>query len=297
MWCLPIRLLFIQVAFCSGLLATTGRAATAKPSIAVFSLEADLGVATGLAKLLSDQVTLTVRKSEAFSRVVSAREIDALIGFERQKQLVACDSQSCMAEVAGSLGVDFILVGSVARVGKSYVLNMKVLDVRRAVQTAAVFERQDGESEEVLLDRTYPAVRQLLTEAGFAHTMPVTPAKDGAYGSGAGEPGTTASPARWPLPVAGTGGAVAVVGGLALLAGMATTLLTSAALLIYPKTSAFRFQFFPWENPAVGQTRLVFTLALLPLGVVVGSAGLLLALAGGLMAVAGLGAFVALGRE
>src|SRR5690242_5299342 len=61
--------------------------------------------------------------------VVTGREMAALMGLERQRQLVGCaaDSNNCLAELANALGVDGLLVGDVARLGSRFQLSVKVL--------------------------------------------------------------------------------------------------------------------------------------------------------------------------
>jgi len=62
-------------------------------------------------------------------RVITAREMQALLGLERQKELVGCTTEgsSCLAELGAALGVDGILLGDLAVVGKRYELTAKVV--------------------------------------------------------------------------------------------------------------------------------------------------------------------------
>jgi len=89
--------------------------AGAAPSLAVMSLESKAGVSPDIAALLSGHLADRMRGSGRFSRVITNQEIDAMLGLEKQKQLMQCDSQSCMAELAGALGVDFVTSGQVGK--------------------------------------------------------------------------------------------------------------------------------------------------------------------------------------
>jgi hypothetical protein len=62
-------------------------------------------------------------------RVTTPKDMAALLGIEKQKQLLGCSDQSssCMAELAGALGADGLITGQVAKVGKRFQLNLKVL--------------------------------------------------------------------------------------------------------------------------------------------------------------------------
>jgi hypothetical protein len=64
--------------------------------------------------------------------VVSSRDLATLLGFERQKQLLGCNEESCLAELAGALGVDALLKGDIGKLGEGYALTLKVLNAHNA---------------------------------------------------------------------------------------------------------------------------------------------------------------------
>jgi TolB-like protein len=60
--------------------------------------------------------------------VTTNSQLVALIGFERQKQLLGCtDATGCMTELANALGVDGIITGTVARFGEFLQVNVKII--------------------------------------------------------------------------------------------------------------------------------------------------------------------------
>src|SRR5438270_852941 len=61
--------------------------------------------------------------------VTTQSDMLAALGLERQRTLLGCseESSTCVAELAGALGVDGILTGQVAMVGKRYQLDVKIL--------------------------------------------------------------------------------------------------------------------------------------------------------------------------
>jgi hypothetical protein len=64
-------------------------------------------------------------------RVTTRTEVQALLGFERQKQLLGCDEDSsCVAELAGGLGVEGLVLTSVARVGEGLLVNVRIVSAR-----------------------------------------------------------------------------------------------------------------------------------------------------------------------
>jgi len=84
--------------------------------------------------------------------VVTSREIQSLLGFERQKQLMGCsdESSSCVAELANALGVDGLILGDIAKFGSVYQVNLKAIAASNAKVLASYSERVN--SEEQLLD-------------------------------------------------------------------------------------------------------------------------------------------------
>lgn len=63
-------------------------------------------------------------------RVTTRSEVEALIGAERQRQLLGCseNATSCVAELAGGLGADAIITGSFAKLGTGLVVNLKIIN-------------------------------------------------------------------------------------------------------------------------------------------------------------------------
>ncbi|MBS1153840.1 MAG: hypothetical protein H6Q89_5538, partial [Myxococcaceae bacterium] len=76
-------------------------------------------------------------------KLITAKDIEQVLGLERQKQLLGCsDGQaSCIAELAGALGVDAILSGSFAQSGASITATMRVLKAADGSQLAAATGR------------------------------------------------------------------------------------------------------------------------------------------------------------
>lgn len=83
--------------------------------------------------------------------VITRTDITAALGLERQKQLLGCtDEKSCIAELAGGLGVSALVVGSLAVTeGGGFVLNLKVTSASGSGRPIAVFSER-VRSEEAL---------------------------------------------------------------------------------------------------------------------------------------------------
>src|SRR5258705_8474796 len=96
--------------------------------------------------------------------IITQKEIAAMLGNERQKQLLGCSdvSSSCMTELANALGTDALLLGDIARVGSKTQINLKIIASTDGQTLTAYSDRVDGE-EAVLDSPTHGA--QLMAEA------------------------------------------------------------------------------------------------------------------------------------
>lgn len=83
--------------------------------------------------------------------IVTMKEIESLLGMERQRQLLGCDSNSssCIAELANALGTDGVLLGDIARLGARYTVNLKIIGGEDG-RTLAVFSGNASSDEEVV---------------------------------------------------------------------------------------------------------------------------------------------------
>lgn len=66
-------------------------------------------------------------------RMTTARDLSAMLGLEKMKQMAGCtEDTSCLAEIAGSLGVDFLVSASVGSLEGRLVVSGRLVDVKRA---------------------------------------------------------------------------------------------------------------------------------------------------------------------
>ncbi len=84
--------------------------------------------------------------------VVTARQIAAVLGQERQAQLLGCsnESSSCLTELANAMGADVVASGTIAKIDDQFQLNVTLsstVDARRISTLVA-----QGKSESAILD-------------------------------------------------------------------------------------------------------------------------------------------------
>ncbi len=155
----------------------TSLPAAAQPSVAVTGFSAGKGVDPQTAKVLTEAVVHRARASGAFSRVAASSELEAVLDMERQRQLLDCNAASCVAEIAGALGVDLLLTGSVALLGDLYVVNMRLLTARSGEARASFLGNLRAGNEAGLLEAVNRGTDQVLAQAGLSapHKAPVLP--------------------------------------------------------------------------------------------------------------------------
>jgi TolB-like protein len=149
--------------------SATARAETRapkRPKLAVLGIRA-ISVEQAKADLLSE-VGLTEASRFRSLEIIGQSDIGAMLGLEKQRQLLGCKEDSaCMAEIGGALGVDYMLVGSLGRMGNLLRLDLKLLDARKARVLERFGETVEGE-EDRLLPAMQRGVAELLTSVGGA---------------------------------------------------------------------------------------------------------------------------------
>lgn len=80
------------------------------------------------------------------AQVVTPSMTVALLGLERQRQLLGCDEGSaCLAELANAMGVDFVVAGSLVKLGGGFTVTLRLLDARTGQARLSASERLQNE--------------------------------------------------------------------------------------------------------------------------------------------------------
>ena len=144
--------------------APAGRESAKKAlKIAVLKLQAKTGVEPSTVDIFTDALVGELRKHPGVT-VLSPSEVSTLLGFERQKQLLGCSDTGCLSEIAGAMGADRLVSGTLGRVGKSLVVYLSSVDSKKAMAVATVSERLKTDSDEAFLDELPGFVGRLLAE-------------------------------------------------------------------------------------------------------------------------------------
>jgi hypothetical protein len=103
----------------------------------------------GLDPALAGPLTDHLGRAFPGVRVISPRDMAALIGLERQKELLGCTdaSASCMAELGNALGVQGVMLGDLVKLGGTVQINVRIIDPVAGRQLATASEQVSSENE------------------------------------------------------------------------------------------------------------------------------------------------------
>jgi hypothetical protein len=144
--------------------------AAAPPKLAVLQVQNGEGVPASTAQAITEAVVAEVRK-QSKAEVITQREIASILSLEKQKEMLGCQTDACMAELGGALGADRLLSGDMAKLGESFLLHLRVVDVKKVRVAAQSDRRLRGGTIDDVLDVLPKMVGEL-----FAAPPPAPPA-------------------------------------------------------------------------------------------------------------------------
>ena len=164
-----------KLAVVVAIMALASVAGAAKKKVAVPRMKASGSDIESMASPLTEILT-TELESLVDVEVIGSSDISALIGFEKEKELLGCDDDvTCIAQIGGALGVDLLLVSEVGRVGSTYVLNLKLIDSHKGTVLKRGY--RSVPSADGLIDAVKPAlavVVPLLSSTGATQPAAAT---------------------------------------------------------------------------------------------------------------------------
>ncbi|MBI5507957.1 MAG: hypothetical protein HY903_04280 [Deltaproteobacteria bacterium] len=181
-----------------------------KPKMVVLDLVSERGVEQGTVNLLNE-LLLTQFAQYSGYEVMGGSDVRAILTSEAQRQAISgCGDTSCLAELGGSLGADYVAVSNIGRIGDYYLLNVKILNVR----TAEVVKRW-SEQVEGLENKLMSAVNKSVAAIALEGAPKVPAAQLRADASAdAGGSGATGKPGVLEFALWGGGALGVIVGAL-----------------------------------------------------------------------------------
>lgn len=128
-------------------------------SVAVLDIEGS-GIDPQLLPTLTEVLTAEIDALGAY-KVIAGRDVNAMVGFERTKEVAGCTDAQCLAEIGGALGVDRVVSSQIGKVGNTYVVNIKLINIRQSETEGRVYETVRGETD-ALINTIRTSVQRLL---------------------------------------------------------------------------------------------------------------------------------------
>lgn len=185
--------------------------AAATPSVALQNFNAP-GIKPDQVALLTNYFAASLRREGI--KVITNDEIAAVLGLERQRQLLSCTDSSCMTELGAALGVDAVVLGQVGAIGTVTTVLAKVVSTKTSEVLA---ESTDRVASGTTLDEALDRVARVLAAGLLPRTS---------------ERRSVGSRLAWPLLTGGLGVAGLVVGGVMMSQVAATASLVRSSMTL-----------------------------------------------------------------
>jgi hypothetical protein len=129
------------------------------PKLAVMPLNA-VEVKAGVVKLLTNRLTEEISRLNTYE-VISADDLNVMIGVDKMKQMAGCDEMSCVVELAGNIDAGLLVWGTVGKIGSQVKIQLSLFDVRqrKALKRAS---RSVANNEDLYEGALVAAVQELL---------------------------------------------------------------------------------------------------------------------------------------
>jgi TolB-like protein len=117
-----------------------------------------------VAQVVAESLVFELRKLERTS-VISFEEVRQMMNLEAEKQAMGCSGdESCLAQIADALGVDYLVTGTLARVGDTHVFGLRLIDQAAASAERTVNKVLPAGNGVEFLGEVGPAVETLLPD-------------------------------------------------------------------------------------------------------------------------------------
>ena len=108
----------------------------ALPTLLVFDLVAEKGVEAGNMSTFTEVVIDKITKTKKY-QVVGQKDLDKMLFWEQNKQLKGCSDTACLVQIAGAMGAQYYVEGSVGGIADQYYITLKLIEA----QSVKVLER------------------------------------------------------------------------------------------------------------------------------------------------------------
>ncbi|MBI3184264.1 MAG: hypothetical protein HYZ28_19195 [Myxococcales bacterium] len=128
--------------------------------VAILALQAGPGVDSKTAELVSEAFVASIHDRPRV-QAISSSDIQAVLSFERQRQLLGCSDSGCLAEIGGAIGADKLVSGTLGKLGTTMVFTVQLFDAKKGVAEKRFTTEIQSASEEAFLDAAASAALEL----------------------------------------------------------------------------------------------------------------------------------------
>ncbi|MBI5508373.1 MAG: PEGA domain-containing protein [Deltaproteobacteria bacterium] len=156
--------------------------ATVKTKVAVMAVRGSAGIPAELIESLTNLIPQTLDDLGPF-KGISSSDIQQMLAMESMKQALGCDSNSatCLAEIGGAIGADYMITGSCLLVSANYLLQFQLMNIAESrVETRVTREYAGGAKG--LLDEVRVVTKLLVRDllAAKSGTLALAASEEGA---------------------------------------------------------------------------------------------------------------------
>lgn len=145
----------------------------AQTNIAVIPLEG-IGVSTIEARVLTERLALELFTTGKYT-VLERGNMEAILE-EQDFQLSGCVTEECVVDVGALLGVESIVAGSVSKIGATFTIGLRLIDVETGELIRVASYDHRGAIDELLSIGIPSVARRLAGQDAIAFTQPFRPA-------------------------------------------------------------------------------------------------------------------------
>ena len=137
--------------------------ATDKLKVVVMDLRASSELPPDFIASLSSLMARELEQLGPFA-ATAAQDVLQMVTFESMRQSLGCDAgASCLAEIGGALGADYMVSGNLSVIGGAYLLQLQLMDLRASDIVARIARDYSGQASG-LLEEVRIATRLLVRD-------------------------------------------------------------------------------------------------------------------------------------
>jgi TolB-like protein len=182
------------------------------------------GVEASAVQVISDRLRSEFVKTGTFT-MVERGQMESILKEQGFQQTGACRNDACLVEMGQLLGVEYLIAGNVGKVGRTYTLGLRLIDIKTGKIAASANVDCKCEVDELLSSSSREVVMALLNEwkAEGANQVPADSSKI--------QPGPSASAKAVPGPAGAQTRSKGRI-GLKIGLGLGTLLAVGAGFLM-----------------------------------------------------------------